>query len=81
MNADRNRSLVDETWSASIVPTLEQYIRIPNQSPLFDPDWKKNGYMHQAVALARQWVESQGIRGLSIDVHEIARQSLAAVSV
>lgn len=71
MNADRNRSLVDETWSSSIVPTLEQYIRIPNQSPLFDPDWKKNGYMHQAVALARQWVESQGIRGLSIDVHEI----------
>jgi acetylornithine deacetylase/succinyl-diaminopimelate desuccinylase-like protein len=71
MNADRNRTLVDETWQSSIVPTLEQYIRIPNQSPLFDPDWKKNGYMHQAVALAKQWVESQGIKGLTIDVHEI----------
>ena len=71
MNADQTRHLVDETWSSSIVPTLEQYIRIPNQSPLFDPDWKRNGHMHKAVALARSWVESQQIKGLTIDVHEI----------
>jgi len=71
MNADQTRHLVDETWSSSIVPTLEQYIRIPNQSPLFDPDWKRNGHMHKAVALARAWVEAQQIKGLTIDVHEI----------
>jgi acetylornithine deacetylase/succinyl-diaminopimelate desuccinylase-like protein len=71
MNADQNRSLVDDHWSSSIVPTLEQYIRIPNQSPLFDPEWKRNGHMHQAVALARQWVEAQGIAGLTLEVHEI----------
>ena len=41
MDADRNRTLVDDTWTSSIVPTLEQYIRIPNQSPLFDPDGKR----------------------------------------
>jgi acetylornithine deacetylase/succinyl-diaminopimelate desuccinylase-like protein len=71
MNADQTKTLVDETWSSSIVPTLEQYIRIPNQSPLFDPDWRRNGHMHKAVALARAWVESQGIKGLKLDVHEI----------
>ncbi|HUR83248.1 MAG TPA: M20 family metallopeptidase [Thermoanaerobaculia bacterium] len=71
MNADQTKTLVDETWSSSIVPTLEQYIRIPNQSPLFDPDWRRNGHMHRAVALARSWVESQGIEGLKIEVHEI----------
>ena len=71
MNADQTRNLVDETWSSSIVPTLEQYIRIPNQSPLFDPEWKRNGHMHRAVALARAWVESQQIKGLTIEVHEI----------
>lgn len=71
MNADRNRSLVAETWDSSIVAALEQYIRIPNQSPLFDPDWKRNGYMNQAVALARSWVESQQIQGLTIEVHEL----------
>ncbi|HEX2122898.1 MAG TPA: M20 family metallopeptidase [Thermoanaerobaculia bacterium] len=71
MNADQTRSSIDETWSSSIVPTLHEYIRIPNQSPLFDPDWRRNGHMHQAVALARGWVERQGIEGLTIEVHEI----------
>ena len=72
MNADQIRRLVDETWSSSVVPALEQYIRIPNQSPLFDPEWKKNGHMHRAVALAREWVEQQGVAGITIEVHEIA---------
>ena len=71
MNADQTTSLVDETWSSSIVPTLEQYIRIPNQSPLFDPDWRRNGHMHKAVALARAWVEAQGVRGLKLEVVEV----------
>ena len=71
MDADRNRTLVDDTWTSSIVPTLEQYIRIPNQSPLFDPDWKRNGHMNAAVDLARSWVESQQIQGITIDVHEL----------
>ena len=71
MNAGNTRQSVDETWSSSIVPTLEQYIRIPNQSPLFDPDWKRNGHMDRAVALARSWVESQQLKGLTIEVHEL----------
>jgi acetylornithine deacetylase/succinyl-diaminopimelate desuccinylase-like protein len=75
MNADQNRTLVDETWSSSIVPAIEQYIRIPNQSPLFDPEWRRNGYMHQAVDLARKWVETQGIEGLTIEVHEVEERT------
>ena len=47
MNSEQIARSVAETWDASIVPTLERYIRIPNQSPLFDPDWKQNGHMHR----------------------------------
>ena len=71
MNADQNRSVIDQNWDRSIVPAIEQYIRIPNQSPLFDPEWRANGHMHRAVELARKWVESQGIKGLTIEVQEL----------
>jgi len=37
-----------------IVPALMDYIRIPNKSPLFDPAWKKHGYMDKAVKLGVQ---------------------------
>jgi acetylornithine deacetylase/succinyl-diaminopimelate desuccinylase-like protein len=75
MNPEQTRSVIDENWSSSIVPALQQYIRIPNQSPLFDPDWKRNGHMHQAVALAKGWVEQQGIKGLTLEVHELEERT------
>jgi acetylornithine deacetylase/succinyl-diaminopimelate desuccinylase-like protein len=62
---------INTMWDASVIPTIEQYIRIPNQSPLFDPDWKKNGHMHQAINLAKSWVEQQGVAGLRVEVKEI----------
>jgi acetylornithine deacetylase/succinyl-diaminopimelate desuccinylase-like protein len=71
MNPTQTRGTVDSIWTSSIVPTLQQYIRIPNQSPLYDPEWHRNGHMHRAVALARGWVEQQSLGGLAIEVHEI----------
>ena len=71
MNSEQTRSFVEGLWDQSIVPAIEQYIRIPNQSPLFDPNWKQNGHMHRAVALARKWAEAQGVKGLTLEVHEI----------
>lgn len=75
MNPEQTRSLIDENWSSSIVPALHDYIRIPNQSPLFDPEWRRNGHMHQAVALAKGWVERQGIEGLTLEVHEVEERT------
>jgi acetylornithine deacetylase/succinyl-diaminopimelate desuccinylase-like protein len=71
MKSEQIASSVDQIWDSSIVPTLQRYIQIPNQSPLFDPDWKKNGHMQQAVALAHAWVEEQQIEGLRIETHEL----------
>jgi acetylornithine deacetylase/succinyl-diaminopimelate desuccinylase-like protein len=70
MNTEKTGQIVGELWKSSIVPALEQYIRIPNQSPLFDPEWRANGHMHRAVDLAKKWVESQNVKGLKIEVVE-----------
>ena len=40
LNADQAKRHIAEVWDGSIVPTLSQYIQIPNKSPAFDPDWK-----------------------------------------
>lgn len=71
MNSEQVAKNVGQIWDDSIVPTLQHYIRIPNQSPLFDPEWKKNGHMDRAVALAKTWVEAQQIPGLRIETHEL----------
>jgi acetylornithine deacetylase/succinyl-diaminopimelate desuccinylase-like protein len=62
------RQFVDEAWSASIVPKLSDYIRIPNRSPVFDPDWARHGHMDEAVALIERWCAQRPIEGLSVEV-------------
>jgi acetylornithine deacetylase/succinyl-diaminopimelate desuccinylase-like protein len=62
------RQFVDETWSTSIVPTLCDYIRIPNRSPVFDADWAKHGHMDEAVALIERWCARRAIEGLTVEV-------------
>lgn len=68
MNHDKIRQLVDDTWDESIVPSLIEYIKIPNKSPAFDPDWAEHGYMDQAVDLIADWCKAQDIEGLSVEV-------------
>src|SRR2546428_6470740 len=70
MDTRQLSTTLNEMWMRSVIPTLEQYIRIPNQSPLFDPDWKRNGHMQKAVTLAREWVEQQQIPALRSEVIE-----------
>jgi acetylornithine deacetylase/succinyl-diaminopimelate desuccinylase-like protein len=59
---------IEQTWDESIVPNLIDYIRIPNKSPTFDPDWVEHGYMEEAVELIRVWCAEQPIEGLTVEV-------------
>ena len=64
----RAMALSAETWDATIVPSLVEYIRIPNQSPHFDPDWAQAGHMDRAVELIADWCRAQDIAGLELEV-------------
>src|SRR5438876_6709528 len=55
MNQEKLTRYVDAHWDGEIVPCLVDYIRIPNKSPAFEPDWAAHGYMDQAVALFESW--------------------------
>ena len=54
---------IDAFWDREILPALQEYIRIPNESPLFDPDWQAHGHMQRAVTLVADWIRRQDIPG------------------
>lgn len=62
------RTLVESTWQSSILPALTRYIAIPAKSPAFDPEWERNGHLERVVALAAEWVESQRVPDLRLEV-------------
>ncbi|MEW5848822.1 MAG: M20 family metallopeptidase [Myxococcota bacterium] len=66
------KPFVEKTFKDTIVPTLQEYITIPNLSPLFDAEWKSHGHMHRAVKLLTEWVKAQQVPGLMLEVLEDA---------
>jgi acetylornithine deacetylase/succinyl-diaminopimelate desuccinylase-like protein len=68
LDRDQTLDFVNQTWDESIVPKLVEYIRIPNKSPMFDPDWAEHGYMDQATELIESWCRARPIEGLSVEV-------------
>jgi acetylornithine deacetylase/succinyl-diaminopimelate desuccinylase-like protein len=70
MDIERTRKFVDQCWADEIVPTLVEYIRIPNKSPAFDPDWEAHGYMEEAVHLFEGWARARlaNVSGATLEV-------------
>jgi acetylornithine deacetylase/succinyl-diaminopimelate desuccinylase-like protein len=64
------RKFVDQCWGDEVVPTLVEYIKIPNKSPSFDPDWAAHGYMDEAVALFKRWARGKlaSLPGATLEV-------------
>ena len=61
---------LETLWESEILPTLTDYIRIPNKSPHFDHDWEKHGHMDRAVAMFEAWAKKKldGITGATLEV-------------
>lgn len=59
MDQAKLRKYVDGTWDDEIVPTLFDYIKIPNKSPSFDPDWASHGFMDEAVSMFEGWARKK----------------------
>ena len=68
MDKDLAISLTDEEWEKSIIPELVEYIRVPNKSPAFDPDWQSNGFMEQVVDQFVAWSQHQNNEGIKVDL-------------
>ncbi len=68
LNAPQALEQVSQAWDRDIVHRLEDYIRIPAKSPMFDADWASGGYIDTVVRNTAQWIESQKVPGLSLEV-------------
>jgi acetylornithine deacetylase/succinyl-diaminopimelate desuccinylase-like protein len=71
MNLSALRQTIDSQWQDSILDRLQAYVRIPNKSPAFDPDWEKHGYMDAAIELMAAWCRTQKIAGMRVEVRKI----------
>ncbi len=75
LDAAAARAQVDETFAASIVPTLTEYITIPNKSPMFDPQWREHGHMDRAVDLLAGWARAHLPDGATLEIVRLGERT------
>src|SRR5471032_2732488 len=59
MDFAKAAAFLNSIWDAEIIPALTDYIRIPNKSPAFDPDWEQHGHMEQVVQMFAAWARAK----------------------
>src|SRR5215469_5677493 len=82
MDLKQLTSAINQIWDESIVGRLTEYVRIPNKSPHFDPQWEAHGYMEKAMKLMADWCRAQPLPGARVEVRRLpGRTPLLLVDV
>lgn len=71
MDTKAIKEFVDRSWSHEILPTLEEYVRIPAKSPDFDAEWERNGYIEKAALFAFEWCKAHPVEGMQLSLHRL----------
>jgi len=71
MDNNKTAEFVGKMWDDSIIPEISEYIKVPNKSPHFDPDWEEHGHMETAVQMLETWCKTQPIKDMTIEVVRI----------
>ena len=71
MDNKQTADFVNAMWDDSIIPEISEYIKVPNKSPHFDPDWEKHGHMETAVQMLEAWCKTQPIKDMTVEIVRI----------
>ncbi len=68
MESGKLEDFINNIWDTSIIPELEEYIKIPAKSPNYDQDWIENGYLKEAGERIHKWCTKSEIKGLKAEL-------------
>lgn len=68
MSQSEIKAFVEKKFKTDFVPALMNFIRIPNSSKGFDPNWNQNKTLHKAANLICDYARSLGLKNASIDI-------------
>jgi acetylornithine deacetylase/succinyl-diaminopimelate desuccinylase-like protein len=75
MDVEKNKTYIQQMWDQSIVPTLMEYIKIPNKSPIFDPEWEAHGHMEKAIQLLSDWCLKNSVPNMHFEVVRLSNRT------
>ncbi|CAI2367617.1 unnamed protein product [Moneuplotes crassus] len=62
------KEYVHKTFDDTFLPSLMDFVRIPNLSPLFDPEWNTNGLLMKAANHLKDFADGLGLQGYTSEI-------------
>ena len=82
MNYEQTLKDAKKDFEESILPALQDFVRIDNLSPDFDPEWEKNGKAEKAGNHLVNWALAQGVKGMKAElIKEKGRTPLVFIEI
>ena len=66
MDCKKAADFVKKEWNENVIPSLMDFVRIPNVSPSFDAEWDTNGLQLQAFELVTKWAKAQNLQNCNL---------------
>lgn len=81
MDKDKTLEYIDANFDKKFVEPLQEFIKIPNLTPAFDPEYFTNGLVQEAIQHIRAYADSMEIEGLKFHVHDEAGKAPMVVMI
>lgn len=68
LDPKRAYEFICQQWQDNILPSLSDFIKIPNKSPHFDAQWQQHGLMDQAAEHIALWCRNHAPEGMNLEI-------------
>ena len=70
-----------EKTKSMLIPAISEFIKIPNQSRIFDSEWATNGLQEKACKFAMDFAKSQKIKKMTMELIEEEKKTPALLAI
>ena len=81
LDAEKTKAFIHEHWDSWYVAGLSDFIRVPNLTPMVDPEFTKNGLIEQAMVCVDEYINKLDIRGVSKKIFQPEGMTLLIVYI
>jgi hypothetical protein len=58
LDIEQTKVFIEKEFMSNALPSIEDYIRIPNLSRFYDPEWNTNGLLEKAAHHILNWINA-----------------------
>lgn len=56
VSKEKTLEVIEQNWDSWFIPGLSDFVRVPNLTPMVDPDYLTNGKVEQSMECVDQYI-------------------------